>query len=130
MFGLFCKGLHCAGCGKGIPAAIVGVIIVLVFSGALKLAGAMGEIVGMIETASLYIGIGLALCGLATVLGIRAITRVKPVMAMRWQGPTMCETKADADEYGELVSQWPDAIPAYQFAGEHDTLEMDRVPIE
>lgn len=104
-----CKGLHCAGCGKGIPGGIglLGVIILLAIAGSKHMAGLIGQFLHFLEMALLTVAIGAAICSVIVVLGIRAITRVWPVMGMSWEGKTQCEIKADADEYGELVPQWP-----------------------
>lgn len=55
MFGGICKGLHCAGCGKGIPALSVIAIIVIgiIFVDVLAIIGAIIAICGMI-TAMIY----------------------------------------------------------------------------
>lgn len=103
-----CKGLHCAGCGKGKPAGIVALIVLLLIAAHKQMAGLIGELLHFLEMAVIFVGIGLVAAGVVIALSLRAITMVRPVLGMKWDGKTQCEIKADHDEYYELVPQWPE----------------------
>lgn len=105
--GLFCKGLHCAGCGKGFPVGILAAIILLVMAIHNHIMGAIGALIHDLEMIALFLAIGAAVFAVIIVIALRGITMVRPVMGMKWEGETQTEIKANSDEFGELVPQWP-----------------------
>lgn len=93
--GIFCKGLHCAGCGKGIPLGVILTLILFAISAGSKIGTALHSI----EIGLVWLGIfGLA-ASTITILAIRAITRIRPVMGMRW---------SDEPGYSELTDTYPE----------------------
>ncbi len=103
--GLFCKGLHCAGCGKGIPAGIVVVLVLIAVAGG-KIFGGMAD---AIRTALIYFAITVPIAAAFTAIVIAKIFRSGNVLGMKWDGKTMAETKAQAEitESRYAVPQWP-----------------------
>jgi hypothetical protein len=86
MFGLACKGLHCAGCGKGIPASLIVIIAAIVAFNSRAFDNALGR--ALVEIA--------AFIALAWV-----VTMVLYVVFMR-KGPTIVNTKTDGIWYSEI----------------------------
>lgn len=85
--GLFCKGLHCAGCGKGIPLSIVVVLILIASRAGTAISGTIEECIIAIM-ASIAFGV------IATPLVLWAIMRKHPIIGGRWDGLMMAEEKA------------------------------------
>ena len=79
MFGLACKGLHCAGCGKGIPASLIIIVAAIVAFNSHSFDSALGR--ALVEIA--------ALTALAWI-----VTMVLYVVFMR-KGPRIVNTKTD-----------------------------------
>lgn len=126
MFGLACKGLHCAGCGKGIPAGalILGVILVMV-----------GRSAGAITAAFEELLIGAAVVVfLAAVISVTAIMRVmarqenRAVLAGRWNGAGYTELTGHYQS-GEPIRQWPDVEYRPQIAPRH-TIPADILSVD
>jgi hypothetical protein len=86
MFSIACKGLHCAGCGKGIPASLIVIIAAIVAFNSRAFDNALGRT--LVEIA--------ALVALAWV-----VTMVLYVVFMR-KGPRIVNTKTDGIWYSEI----------------------------
>jgi hypothetical protein len=86
MFGLACKGLHCAGCGRGIPAFIVALIIVFI-------AASDKAISGAIEIAAYAIAGAIAFAAIGTMAFLHLFMR---------KGPAVVYVKTDRLTYGEM----------------------------
>lgn len=86
MFGIFCKGLHCAGCGKGIPASIVLIVIAIAALNSSAFDTALGR--ALVEIA--------ALCAIAWIATIVAY-----VLFMR-KGPRIVSVRTDRIMYSEM----------------------------
>lgn len=84
--GIFCKGLHCAGCGKGIPASILVIIAAIVAFNSRAFDNALGRI--LVEIA--------ALTALAW-----TVTMILYVVFMR-KGPNIVNTRTDRVWYSEV----------------------------
>jgi hypothetical protein len=88
MFGLACKGLHCAGCGKGIP---LGIVIILVGLATRVNNSALHALTNAVMWAAFIVG-G---CIVATGAIVALIQRRDFQMSYsKWDGPTMVEEKA------------------------------------
>lgn len=97
MFGLACKGLHCAGCGKGIPAAVVVIMLAIVAS--------MNDAMGAIAVALYWVAGGVVLAAIVAPLLIRAIVQRMPVVYIKWDNTPMV-TEAKLIEIPS-TPQWP-----------------------
>lgn len=75
MGALFCKGLHCAGCGKGIPALIVAALLFVVLT--------MADVIATMLEIVLSIG---AICGMVTAIIYAAFLRKAPVVNCQTAG--------------------------------------------
>lgn len=88
LFGLACKGLHCAGCGKGIPLGIV-IILLGVVS---QVSGAMIDVLASaIMWAAFIIGGTIVATG-AVITAIQR--RDFQMIYTNWEGPTIVQAKA------------------------------------
>jgi len=89
MFGLACKGLHCAGCGKGIP---LGIVIILL--------GVVSQVNGvMVEALASVVMWGAFVVGACIVATGTAISLLQrndfQMVYSKWDGPTMVQTKTE-----------------------------------
>lgn len=79
--GLFCKGLHCAGCGKGFPAGIVLAIIALAAIGSRHADRWIGRFFG---EAAVILAILVPVILIVSALVLKLIIRVfSPVVCVR-----------------------------------------------
>jgi hypothetical protein len=90
MFGLFCKGLHCAGCGKGLPLSIILLIVGMVAVRDPSFDSALG---GAIAEATIVLASVLGGCWIVT-LGIIALFVRK--------GPVCVYTRTDRITYSQM----------------------------
>jgi hypothetical protein len=81
-----CKGLHCAGCGKGIPASIIVIVVAIAAFNSRTFDNALGRT--LVEIAALS-----ALTWIVTI--------VLYIVFMR-KGPTIVNTKTDGVWYSEI----------------------------
>lgn len=86
MFGIFCKGLHCAGCGKGIPASIIVIIVAIAAFNSHAFDNALGR--ALVEISAL-----VALAWIVTI--------VLYIVFMR-KGPVIVNTRSDRVWYSEI----------------------------
>jgi hypothetical protein len=95
--GIFCKGLHCAGCGKGIPlgALIVLILFVIGDGSAIPVHALEWWAVGIVGT---ILAIGGAAGAIASLLYHKAFV----IDYSHWDTPTYVQQK-------EMAAQWPNA---------------------
>lgn len=119
LFGLACKGLHCAGCGKGIPLGIVIILLGIVS----RISNAMvRELANSIMWGAFIIG-G---CIVATGAVITAIQRRDfQMIYTNWEGPTMVQEKAE--ETWTERAQVGMSNPFYE-AGDDDVIGRELRP--
>jgi hypothetical protein len=88
MFGLFCKGLHCAGCGKGIPGAIILFVVGILIAGNRAFDHAIVE-------AAVVLGCSLLFAVISGAYILRAFYRHGPAVVHMRQGMdlTFCQRK-------------------------------------
>lgn len=91
MFGLFCKGLHCAGCGKGLPLSLVLVIIGTVAVSNRNFDDALGSVITTAIEVACY---SAAFAAVATSAIIALFCRKGPTTVyVRWKGFTYSQIK-------------------------------------
>ena len=86
MFGIMCKGMHCAGCGKGIPASIIIIIAAMTAFNSRSFDNEVGRT--LVEIA--------ALIALAWI-----VTMVLYIVFMR-KGPVIVNTRTDRAWISEI----------------------------
>lgn len=106
--GLFCRGLHCAGCGKGIP---LGIVVALCIAGmAIGTSGNDSALAKDIANDIIAIAICMAIAAIGTAFAVAYAWKAHSAPGIRWEGPTMAETKARL-ENDYTVPQWPHTAP-------------------
>lgn len=104
MFGIMCKGLHCAGCGKGIPASLLVIVLAIVAFNSHAFTSELGR--ALIECAAMA-----ALCWV--------VTMVLYIVFMR-KGPRIVSVRTDRIMYSEMKfmetgdSEWLAMAPPAQ----------------
>src|SRR5215831_17386329 len=83
--GIFCKGLHCAGCGKGIPLSII--IIVLA--------------IAAMNSHSFMSALGRALVEIVALIAIAWIATIAIYAIFCRKGPTIVSCRTDRIWYSE-----------------------------
>lgn len=97
IFGLVCKGLHCAGCGKGIPAGIVIILLGVVFRLASQVSNTM---VHELASAIMWGAFVVGGCVVATGTSIALLQRRDfQMMYTNWEGPTTVQEKVQEDTW-------------------------------
>ena len=123
MFGLFCKGLHCAGCGKGLPFSLVLIVIGIVAVRTPAFDAAMG---GAIEAAAIAIAssflIGVIGTGIALSLMMR---KGPPIVIVRTEVNRVSYSQMKFLETGDpewlaLMGPIPPVLKAKVVGDEHD----------
>jgi hypothetical protein len=89
MFGIACKGLHCAGCGKGIP---LGIVIILIGLATRINDAALAGLADALMWSALIIGGCVMVTGTIVALVQR---RDFQMIYGKWDGPTMAQAKAE-----------------------------------
>jgi hypothetical protein len=135
MFGAACKGLHCLGCGRGIPAGVIAAVAVIVtvldpgpFFRALAefLRATWPELLGLSVIA------GAALVG--TMAVIARMRKAAVLDYSRWDEPTYVQQWEDAAGHPLVGPAWPGrpaiapppAVPAAAFlAGTAEPVPYD-----
>jgi len=130
MFGLACKGLHCAGCGKGIPlgAVVLGIILAMVAHSAGAITAAFEE---LIIGAAIVVFLA-AIMATAAVMRLMALPENRNVLSGRWEGTGYTELTGHYQS-GEPIRQWPDSPvigATYQWSQptEERTVEWAEIP--
>jgi hypothetical protein len=83
MFGLFCRGLHCAGCGKGLPLSLIILIVGIV---AVRQPGFDAMVGGSIIEGSCIIGGSCVFAAVAGGVILTLLNRVGPkVVWVKWE---------------------------------------------
>lgn len=111
---MICRGLHCAGCGHGIPAALVLVGALVLAS--LGLHGVAHELV----TALYWLAGSIVVAGVAVSVGVSRIHNSSLQACVTWdETPMMGEVKYGTTEWANVqrapiraLPAWPD-YPAY-----------------
>ncbi len=115
MFGLACKGLHCAGCGKGIPAGVVILGIILAFVA--RSAGAITAAFEELIIAAAIVTFLAVVIATAAVVSLFGRVANEGILSGRWNGVGYTELSGHYQS-GEPIREWPNrpAIsPHYQW---------------
>lgn len=104
MWGMACKGLHCAGCGKGIPAGavIILVIVAIVGRNANAISSALMEFV---IGAAVVVFLAVAIAGAAVYRLMHQPERTA-ILTGRWEGQSMT-TLTGPVMANERIGEWP-----------------------
>ncbi|HVH71521.1 MAG TPA: hypothetical protein VNB49_10475 [Candidatus Dormibacteraeota bacterium] len=104
MFGLFCKGLHCAGCGKGIPAGAVITLAAAAILGNGAVANVLGNVlIALASIAAAFFVVAMAIAGMVYRNGASLVTWRSPTNLTARAGTTPITIQARI----EKVPEWP-----------------------
>lgn len=130
MFGLACKGLHCAGCGKGIPASLFVLVVGILLASSHSFNNALGH---AIELAVIVLGIAATVVSIATAAIIALFMRKGPkVVFVRTNRLLFSEIKYLEDGDSEWLAltngKRPEIVPIIRGTAEVVKDERRRLP--